>query len=826
MNIYLRCIGILLVMLNFFLISYAHEVTFYSPSYFPISDNEIDSIRILEDERIVFEICIPEGQVSSINGRIRSSNQNINIDIQEHRNGENCYYANIESLNNDLSTLEIEYTLDSRFYKFSRDIKRTKKSEVTEILLNQDFSRINSAVELSYILGVYRSINGDDEISESLYNQIRDLRDNDRKCWPDRNCNVIDTALILYNLKKAGYNENRRLLQDGLIYANSNILNLSLSTARLIIEFKPSNNNDISCELLTDDSTTPTIFTFNQSINTSSRTFTEKFELECDNNVNEILFKIEEPNRDDINFSVMNSDSFEYQRERVLCYGRNNCDILSTLYMMNTYKEDLIFYNQLIEYIETYRTRIDSTREFIFSRTDTTHSSLYLNIIGEDDKIENFIKFSQNNDGSWGDDRREDRRLVETAISQYALSRISNSLDYTEDSKEWIYFNEPSNGWGNIERDALAFMSIKDYLKPFLIIQDFPLVVSSDSTYEISIQNPSTFDIFNVRVEVEQQIRDYISFNRDIGTIRSKESLTGNFTSKNNILSDKKGYITITGIAQGSGQREEFIKLPIIIRAAQFISIEQNEAFFSPLNPLINIEILSSQPQITLNCEVSNSFNSNRQNIVLDKPINSIMIQNRELKTGEIEIQLVCRLNENVIEINKNIQIKEIEPTFSVELNGPEPIQIDDFNDLNIIIRGLGNNEQNVEVVFKDLFLGLVEVNEPTFSLLPNDRRFVRFDSTHTLEVLENLGGMSGIIEIRSDTGYIKEIEFVYNHNLEIPILSYILIGIGIFFILLFSLVIYRIVEMKLHKSENDVQNQEFQGDEDDLIDLDGLEFK
>ncbi|MCH8519967.1 MAG: hypothetical protein LAT82_04405 [Nanoarchaeota archaeon] len=825
MNIYLRCVGIFLVILSLFSISYSHEVTFYSPSYFPISDNEIDSIRILEDERIVFEICIPEGQVSSISGRIRSTNQNINIDIQEHKNGENCYYANIESLNSDSSTLEIEYTLDSRYYKFSRDIKRTKKSEVAEILLNQDFSRINDAVELSYILMAYREINGDDEISEELYSQIRDLRDNDRKCWPNRNCNIVDTSIILYNLKKTGYNENRRLLQDGLIYVNSNILNLSLSNAQLVIEFKPNNNNSVSCNLFTDDSSTAVVFNFNTSINTSSRTFNEKFNLECNFNVDEILFKINEPNRDNLNFSIRNSNNFEYSRERVLCYGGSNCDILSTLYIMNTYDEDLTHYKGLIDYIETYRSSIDSTREFIFSRTNSIYSALYLNVIGEDEKIENYLKFSQNNDGSWGDDRREDRRIFETAISQNAMNKISNSNEYVENSKEWIYFSEPNNGWGNIERNSLAFMSIRDYLKPFLIIQDFPLSISADTTQEINIQNPSTFDIFNVRVEVEPSIRDYISFSRDIGSIRSKESLKGNFTSKNNILADKKGYITITGIAQGNTQREEFIKLPIIIRAAQFVSIEQNEAFFSPLNPIITVEIINDQPQTALNCEIRNSFTTNRQNLVLDKNVNILSIQNRDQKTGELEINLICRLNENVIEIDETILVKVIEPTFDVELSGSEPIEIDNFDNINLIIRGLGNSEQTIEITFKDLFLGLVEINEPTFTLIPSDRRFVRFDSSNSLEVLENLEGMGGVLEIKSSSGYIKEVEFVYNHNLEVPLLTYILIGIGIFLILIFALIIYRIIEMKLHNSTNN-QNNQNQEEEDELIDLDGLDFK
>ena len=812
------------MIMSLFSISYSHEVTFYSPSYFPISDNEIDSIRILEDERIVFEICIPEGQVSSINGRIRSSNQNINIDIQEHRNGENCYYANIESLNSDLSTLEIEYTLDSRFYKFSREIKRTKKSEVAEILLNQDFSRINDPVELSYILYVYRSINGDDEVSEEIYSQIRDLRDNDRKCWPNRNCNIIDTSVILYNLKEAGYNENRRLLQDGLIYVNSNILNLSLSTARVFIEFKPNNNNNVSCELLTDNSSNPSIFTFNESINTSSRTFTEKFELECDNNVDEILFRIEESNRDDMNISIRNSNSYEFTRERVLCYGRNSCDILSTLYILNTYDEDLIYYNQLIDYIETYRTSIDSSRDFIFSRTDSRYSSLYLKLIGEDEKIENFIIFSQNNDGSWGSDRRDDRRLVETAISQDGISKINDYKEYVEDSKNWIYFSEPNNGWGSVESNSLAFRSIKDYLKPFLIIEDFPLSINAETNYEINIKNPSTFDIFNVRVEMEESIKSSLSFNRDIGTIRSGESLKGNFTSKNNILSDRKGYIVITGITQGNSQREEFIKLPIIIRAAQFVSIEQREAFFSPLNPIINIEIINQQPQTALECEVRNSFNNNRQNIILNQNTNSLIIQNRELKTGELEIQLECRLDENVIQIEKIIQVSEISPTFNVELN--QPIEIDDFNTINIVLRDISGENQNIQISFRDLFLGLVEVNEASFSLLPNDRRFVRFDSTNSLEVLENLEGTRGILEIKSDSGYIEEIEFIYNHNLETSLITYFIIGFGIFIILILALVIYRIIEMKLNESNNKNENQEFEGDEDDLIDLDGIEFK
>ena len=814
------------MIMSLFSISFSHEVTFYSPSYFPISDNEIEPIKILEDERIVFQICLPQGDLSSINAQIRSNSQNINVPLQEYRNAQNCFLGNINSLNSDNSILEIEYTFDSRYYKYTRDIKRTKKSEIAEILINQDFSRINDPVELSYILLVYKDINGNDQISENLYNEIRDLRDNDRKCWPNRNCNIIDTSIILYNLKRAGFDENRRLLQDGLIYVNSNILNLSLSTAQLRINFVTTNSNNVSCELLLDNSTTPVNFNFNESLNTSNRNFNERFELDCNSNVNEIIFRISDPNRDDINFTIRNSNSFEYSRERVLCYGRNNCDILSTLYIMNTYDDQLEYFSELKEYIETYRTSIDSNREFIFSRTNPIHTALYLNILGEDEKLENFLKFSQNNDGSWGEDRREDRRLVESAITLNSLSNFNNALEYVENSKEWIYFNEPNNGWGNIERNALAYISIKKFLKPFLIIEDFPHVIEGETTQEIQIKNPSTFDIFNIRVDVDPSIRDYISFSRDIGSIRNKESISGNISSKNNILTDKKGFITISGIAQGSSQREEFIKLPIIIRAAKFISIEQNEAFFSPLNPIINIEILNQQPQTQINCEVRNSFNSNVQNILLNERTNTILIQNREQRTGEVEIKLICRLQDTIIEIQKEIKVSTIEPTFSVELNGPEPIEIDDFNNINIIIRSLNNQEQTIDVSFKDLFLGLVDVNEPRFTLLPNDRRFVRFDGSNSIEILENLEGSRGIIEIKSSSGYIEEVEFIYNHNLEIPILSYIIIGVGIFLLLILGLIIYRLIEEKMANRREESTNQFSGDDEDELIDLDSLEFK
>ncbi|MFT4244653.1 MAG: hypothetical protein ACMXYB_04350 [Candidatus Woesearchaeota archaeon] len=792
-----------------------------------MSDSEIEPIKMLNDERIVFQICFPIGELTSISAQIKSTQENINIPLHEYKNSQNCLLGNVNSLNTQNNILEIEYTFDSRHYKYTREIIITKKSEVAEILINQDFSRINDPLELSYILLVYNDINGNDHVTENLYNQIRDLRDNDRKCWPNRNCNIVDTSVILYNLNKAGFNENRRLLQDGLIYLNSNILNLSLSTAQLGINFITSSSNNVSCELQLDNSTDPIDFNFNESLNLSNRNFDEKFELNCNSNIDEIIFKISDPNRDDVNFTVRNSNSFEYSRERVLCYGRTNCDIISTLYVMNTYKDQLKFFSELKEYVETYRTSIDSSREFIFSRTNPIHSALYLNVLGNDEKLENFLKFSQNNDGSWGEDRREDRRLVESAIALSSLNNFNDAEEYIKNSKEWIYFNEPNGGWGDTQKNALAYISINKFLKPFLIVEDFPDIIKSDTTQEIQVKNPSTFNIFNIRVNVDDSIRDYISFSRDIGSIRSKESVSGNISSKNKNLVDKKGVITISGIAQGSSQREEFIKLPIIIRAAKFISIEQDTVFFSPSNPIINIEVINEQPEVEVGCEVRNSFNSNVQNILLNQENNSILIENNEEKTGELEIELTCRLDDSVIEIQKKIDVLIHESTFLVELNSPGPLEIDDFNNINIIVRSTSNQEQTIEVKFKDLFMGLIEIDEPEFNLLSDDRRFIRFDGTQSIEILENLKDTEGIIQIKSSTGYIEEVEFIYNHNLEISLIIYLIIGVGIFLSLILILVVYRLIEGKKMNKNNDFADEITQDNaEDELIDLDSLEFK
>lgn len=188
---------------------YSNEVTFYTPTYFTQSENEVDPLRFLEYEPLIFEVCPEpnvEGEIQNISAQVMCSTNEEEIDLNRYSSN-GCYYGNIEEVSCESGELEIAYVQDSKQYFFSKELLRTKESSVVERILSENIDSIDDPLDLSYYLIVHNKIKGINSISDEVYNKIRDLRDNEEKCWSDNDCSIEETTQILYNLQVAGYDE-------------------------------------------------------------------------------------------------------------------------------------------------------------------------------------------------------------------------------------------------------------------------------------------------------------------------------------------------------------------------------------------------------------------------------------------------------------------------------------------------------------------------------------------------------------------------------------------------------------------------------------------
>ncbi len=805
---------------------YSSEVNFYSPNYFTQSDNEVDPLRFLEYEPLTFEVC-PEqnvnGQMSDVSAQIVCSSGSSEVDIELNQYSTNgCYYGNLEEITCE-GDLEISYTQDSKDFLYSKELLSTKESSVVDRVLSQDFESISNPLDLSYYLVVHNKIKGMNAKSNEIYEKLRDMRDNDEKCWTDNSCDIKDTTQILYNLKLAGYDDSNRLIQDGEIYLNSQIINTTLESAtfRTQLNMKSSFNGSFECEVFTDDSDdSDRTITVDQSKNISSRSFSSSFEIDCNNNeVDEMIFTIE-TSEEKFNITEEDSDNFKYDRDDVaFCFGEDSsCDRFSTLYALATYEQDLEYYSELVNYIENFKYSSSVNREYILEDDDVTLTALYSKIV-QDDATENFLKFSQNNDGSWGGGN-ENKRIFETYWGIESMREL-NAQSYIEDAENWMYFEEPRNGWGNTQRNSLAYLSIERFIRPFLTI-DYNQVLDEIST--ITLFNPSIFEIENIEIEVDDEIEQYISFPKNLRTIEADDEIEFEIETQSSILTDKKGMIKVSGIANDNS-REEFISVPLIIKAPELISFSSNTSQFSKDEPIIEVEVTHNEPDIELSCEYTNSFTNKNRDITLNREVNILTISNTDFQTGEMEVQLTCRRDDDVIEITGFVDVQEQDPTFTVEsetMQGEE-LLIDDFNSAQLVVNSIVEDEQEISLQFENTFLGLVEISNPSFFIREDGRRIIQF-SADDVSMLESFQNTTDSILISSDSGYAERVDIRYMHNVSMSWTLIIGIVAGVIVFIIIVLVTLRVINTLRNQNQaNNSQAQEF--DDDDTVDLDDFDF-
>lgn len=804
--------------------SYAHEVEFFSPSYFEVSNNEFDPIRFLNYEPIIFKICPENGDVTSMGSTLSCDGSNQVDDIELHFNSRaNCYYGFVEEVTCENSQLDISYTKNSNDFLYSRELIQVQESTVVQEVLSTDVSRINDALELSHYLIVHNMILGENSKSQEIFEEIRDLRDNANKCWPRGNCNVETSISILLNLHKAGYGFETRLLQDGLLYLDSTVRNATINNARVQVSYilDSTPDDDITCELRIDDDS---VFSsnFNSNNTPSSRSFETKFSIECTDIVDTMNITITDPDLGDVNEIIEGEDSFTFIRSSdALCFGRNNCDLLSTLKAVVLFEDRLEYYDGLNRFIQSYKFNRSTNQQFIRSSSDTTFSSMYLHL-DDIDEIGNFVKFRQNNDGSWGSGR-DDGRIFETYWATRGLSFIDNSQDYIRDAENWMYFNEPPRGWGNIERNTLAYLVIERYIRPFIVLENYNQILTQDST-EMTVRNPSMFRISNLEVEVDSNIESFVSFTRNLRSLDPSRSIDFNMSTRGNVLTDQKGMMRITGIV--NGQRQEFVSVPILVQANENIKIRSELVQFNRASSNLEVEIESLIPELEISCRGTNSFNDQGRDITLSRDVQTLVFRNDDFQTGDMNVNLRCQFEGDRIEISKTIQVEEQEPTFRVDYETNSEFIIEDFDNTQITIISNSNDEQEMRIEFDDLFLGIVDISSESFLLRPNDRRVIRFDSNGNDDFLQSLSNSTDRIRIISSSGYVEEIHFTYVHNPQTNILQIIYIIVGVLGLLLVALIVIRFIQMRKEQFDNSNDSGEFYEDHDEMLDLDDLDFK
>ncbi len=718
----------------------------YSPNYFMDNNNVYSPIHYLKEEPLSFLFCEdPNVEIKNLTFYIEHDGTETSLPVYEWHAKKNCYYSNfdISSLYYSEFTLKIKYLYDGRIREIKREFSKEKESNLINFILGKES---HDPLDVVYQLIVSNDIYGkESDYSKDLYEKLKNLRDNQDKCWPANDCDVEETAKILAILSMGGYKEGNRLIDDGVQYLSTKILSSNEDkldyTLYLEVNDSAIENGSFTCDVTNDDETDS--YTIDSDSTTINGEVSNEIKLNCEKQISKATLIISEGgDSQDIEKSWENINSIEYSIPSFKCIGDESCNYYSTIYtligvgdLIANSSELKSYTDSLIENKENFQ-KIDVDDEYL----DT---ALYL-YYNNNDKMMSFLKYSQNNDGSWGDSSRYSK-IVKTAWSVLALQKNDAPKEYTEDGKYWIYFNEPISGWGSIEKNGLAYLAIKEKIKPILEIENIPNILTPDNTTKINIKNPTIYKILNLKADFGD-LNNYLEFKEDLGDIEQNDNITLEVKVKDGFIGEASGYFTIKGIYKG--KEIELLKAPVSIEAT--LPFKINKIIFDKENSLATILINNTiKDNKKFKCHFKSPLFDTEKNITKrTKEITTTVIGSFK---PNIDLDISCTEGKDTINYKLNSNVEEIIPVFSVI---PDNITIEEPIDFSINITNLKKNKIIVNTRVEDL-IGVITPTEPTKTIAGEDTRDMFF--TVNKDLLTSFNGSKGYIVLTSGN-YTKKI--------------------------------------------------------------------
>lgn len=807
-----RFVLILLVFtISFYSISAIEDetLTINSPNYFGEQAKIYDEIHYIEEEHLSFKFC-SAAEVKNKKFKL-TCNDNNNarelITMQDKRDPK-CYYSNFDLLYSpcDDFKLELNYEVNNKQKQITRTFKKQKQSKLLNHIINLDYTKLNS-IDLSYYLIVLNNIIPlSSKKSIDVYETIKNQRNNDNKCWPTESCTINETSRILRNIKLAQYSLNTRLLEDGKTFLEKMMISNTNNPLQFIIKVDNTyaGSEKISCSL-TVDTDSPKTYLFDANTTTIQKYASSSFGFTCNQTVDKITFLLSNLNNKTQDFATYeNTNKFSYTIDSFGCIGETTlCDFDSTINTLISYENSLQNSNLLNSYINSLIVK-DPSETYL--DTDNKYEDIgKVLFYNKNVDLLEYLKFHQNNDGSWGEDSRYEK-IIQTAWAILGLQKSGASDEYINDGEKWIYYNEPLNGWGTTEKNTLAYLAIKEQIKPFLKITPYN-VIKDNTVFKIS--NPTIHNIKNVQIQFSKEINEFLSYKQDIGDIESEEEITLNVTLASTYYGQATGDMIITGL-DGKNNKIELIKMPITISGPMPFKLESGKYSMSEELKAVQVKIIQQIKTYTSQCEYTSPFDNSLQKISIDQSAKTFNIPNPSLKSGNFSFDVKCTYDENEFIIPLELNLEIAKKTFELKQN---EITLTDFNDFSIELTSIHDDKQTVTISVDGHYDGLVKPAETSKIIAKADVRELFFTIENPV-FLEALGNSSkGNIIIQSDSGYSKVIPIKVNiggkkETGQNPYLKWY-VSIGILLLLIISVVLYRYYQLN-----NDENMQESQDDE------------
>lgn len=791
-------------------------ITIFSPNYFEEESNEDEVIHFLDNELLMFEYCT-DTPVEKDNVKLTCSDTKLNVNLSPVKSGptENCHFYNydLNELQCDNIEFELTYSTDNIVKGIKRDFQKQKESKVIEHILKENKESL-SPLQLSYYLSTIVNL---DEVEsseiEETYELLKNKRNNVNKCWEQNVCDIDITSEILMLLKVFGsYDSNSRLLKDGKNYLEKNLITNDNTLKDFLIDLDDpildTNSSEISCIVQIDDLEDED-YDFNEDDKSLEDSLASTITFTCNETIDEVGFYVFDLEGDvEISKEYTNITTFTQTIDDFSCFGvSGKCKLESSLNTLLAYSSSIEGYSLVSSYLDN--NLVESSSDSYLNTNDRIRDSGKYLFYKSDDSVLDFLKFKQNNDGSWGTEKNSEK-VEKTIWATLGIKNIEGESEYVDDAKKWIYFNEPTVGWGDVKKNALAYAAIREQIKPYIKINPINIVKGS---VNLTLANPTIFNLNDITVSFDSGLDEYISYTKNLGELSGNSNKNFTLVISPDLVGEKSGNMKIEG-TESSGVTKTYINMPIkIIGTFNINYIAKNYTVTQDnYDVYLNFEVVGNSQA---NCSYTNPYTESIEKIILSKATSSIKLENSFLDDRDVNFNISCMSGGTEKLIPVNYKTNVIKKTFDTDI---KEIVLTKYVDVDFDIISNSNVSEKITVELKGAYDGILLPTEEEFTLNPlqeKELNFIMGDTTF-LEYLEGDQLNSQII-LTGERGYQKIINIVreptpgINDGDEtsgggLGLMGWISIVVLIVVIIFGGLVYYRYNQLK--KLEKDAQEQ------------------
>ncbi len=475
----------------------------------------------LSVDDLVFYTCIEEKNIPVKSTVIcLDDNSFKDIDLTRWLDDENCYIGTYNLNDKDCRKVLIqsEYVKDGEVVTLQKEIKVNRLSSILDLVTKNQYSdggwknAVDTAAGI-WVLSNYKNIY-DDELAMAV-EWLKLYRNNDDKCWPKEDCSVLTTAKIMAYLTLAGYNDTSRIVHDGLVYLE-NQQNFYLDDDVWSLTISPFESGNTSCvisyekNLLNEENFS---MLEGETVNYNITPVpAERLLLICDQNIR-------------ANLSATNKDTvFVYEGDNLSytipnnCWSKDykwgECDIMTTEFasMTNISESNR---ELALDYLNGDLKTTRAGRKYMGDES-INESALYT-FLDHDEDVISWLRYKQNNNGSWGNGSTYDD-IIPTGYALLGLlaSGFNRTNEVIEDAEKWVNQQEvtfslnltsPYTAWNSTEKNALAFTVLKNNARPVIKFNPRLIIVDKEDM-EIEIYNPTTFPLDDISFKFSDNLKD------------------------------------------------------------------------------------------------------------------------------------------------------------------------------------------------------------------------------------------------------------------------------------------------------------------------------